>query len=541
MPENTDNNLELTPFRRRIRLLRVWYCGAIGGTFGAGVALVMAGFDYFSVRYFSSWQLLIPLGIGILAGMIKALWERIPNTLIARSVDRRAGLEDRLTTASEVSSKQSPLANALHQDATQHLHSLRARDLYRLRVTRWHGTLASFTALTGIVFLLGNTSFLRSSDARKEAQELKEIAKEVEQVSKPVLEEAKKETSAEADKELARRLENFASELRKARLNKQEALVKANQLAEQAKKVEQGRIDTMANSVKEAQTAAAQLEKRDQLAHMEKAESLKLAEEAKALEHQIAEMEQKLQAQKKGKGELSEQQKAEIAKRLEAAKKRLQSIHLSQQAQEFLRKLQSMPEYKEAQALLAKLAQSAAAQQAGQASELTPEQLEAAAQRLEALAKEFNTDAKLKELAKKLLEAAKNAKQCKGGNCAGGLLGAFGLGQGSGGLSQGGSKGAGAPSPDRWVGAHGSLNKDDKSSLLNAKLEDRVIQSQIGDKGSESYTEVLGPSQLGQRSAIPYQQVLPKYEKSAQAALKKGDIPPRLRTKVRDYFDSLHK
>ncbi len=105
----------------------------------------------------------------------------------------------------------------------------------------------------------------------------------------------------------------------------------------------------------------------------------------------------------------------------------------------------------------------------------------------------------------------------------------------------GGMEGAGAPSNDKWVGAHGKLHKSDKSSLLNVKLEDRVIQSQIGDKGAQTYTETLGPAQLGKRSQIPYQSVLPKYQKSAETALNKSDIPPRLRGKVRDYFDSLRK
>ena len=75
------------------------------------------------------------------------------------------------------------------------------------------------------------------------------------------------------------------------------------------------------------------------------------------------------------------------------------------------------------------------------------------------------------------------------------------------------------------------MNKDDKSSLLNVKLEDRMITSQIGDKGPQSYVETLGPSRMGNRTAIPYQKALPKYEKSAESALQKSDIPPRLRGK----------
>ncbi len=112
---------------------------------------------------------------------------------------------------------------------------------------------------------------------------------------------------------------------------------------------------------------------------------------------------------------------------------------------------------------------------------------------------------------------------------------------GMGGLSLGGTKGAGGPSPDHWVGNHGTLQHDDKSSLLHVKFADRVITSQIGHKGPETYTEVLGPSTPSGKTGVPFQAVLPKYEKSAETALSKNDIPPQLRGKVRDYFNSLRK
>jgi hypothetical protein len=99
----------------------------------------------------------------------------------------------------------------------------------------------------------------------------------------------------------------------------------------------------------------------------------------------------------------------------------------------------------------------------------------------------------------------------------------------------------GTASQDRWIGPHGTLPRDDKSSLLHVKFEDRVITSQRGDKGPETYTEVLGPSAPGGKTDVPFQQVLPKYEKSAESALKKSDIPPSEQAKVRDYFDSLRK
>jgi hypothetical protein len=545
MQAPTLSTLNLTPFRRRIRLLCVWHGAALGGGIGSLVALAVSALDFFAVRYTSPKELVTIVVVGAILGIGKGLLERLTDTAIARSLDRRGRLEDRLTTASEIAQDQGGFAQALHQDATQHLSGLHAKTLYRLRLSRWHGVLVLGLGVSLLLFLGANTPLLKTGDGRKEAAELKQIAKEVEQVTKPTLEEAKKVNAAAADKELARRLELFTAELNKSRLNKQEALLKANQLAEEAKKLQQPRAEALAKATQLATTAAQKLEKQAQLAQLDKSESRQLAEKEAQLQQQIAELEKQMNSPSKDGKPLSKEERNALEKKLGEAKKQLEQVQLSKKAQDFLQKLQAMSEYKEAQELLAKLQQEAQAQAAGAPSEMTPEQIAAAAQRLEELAKQFDTDEKMKELAKQLLEAAKKAKPCKGGNCAGGLMGAFGLGnsmgRSMGGFSLGGMKGAGAPSNDKWVGAHGELNKTDKSSLLNVKLEDRVIQSQIGDKGAQTYTETLGPAQLGNRSQIPYQSVLPKYQKSAETALNKGDIPPRLRGKVRDYFDSLRK
>lgn len=509
-----------------------------------GAALAMALLDFFSIAYFDSRMLGIPVALGVLAGIGWALTERLPTGAVAQSVDRRGGLHDRLTTATEVPLQTGTLADALHDDARSQLDRMRPAVLYPLRLGRWHGVFVVLGALSAGLFLLGNTFVFRSDQAKKEAAELKQAAVAVERVAKPVLEAAKRPDADARDKELARRLQRFTFELRKARMTRPEALVKANQLAEQAKTLETARAQTLAGSITSAQTAAAKLQQRAERARLEKSDTLKLAEQAAVLESEIAAMERKLAEAKAGRSGLSEQEKAALARQRDAAKKRLGEIRLSQQAQAFLQKLQAMPEIREAQKLLSQLAEQSALQQAGQPSAMTPEQLEAAAKRLEALARQFDTDAEMKELARQLLEAAKNAQACKSGQCSGGLLGAFGLGVGAGqgpaGLSLG-SKGRGGVSEDRWVGAHGSLSQDDKSSLLRVKFEDRVIASQVGAKGPETYTEVLGPSTPGARSSVPFQKVLPRYEKSAQSALAKDKVPPKLQGKVRDYFDSLRK
>ncbi len=538
--KHEDNGMRLKPFRRRIRALRASRCGAIGGCIGAAVAVVMAALDAFGVVYFEPWMLAIPVVVGIVAGVLRAMFERLPDALVARSMDRRGGLEDRLTTAAEVPVEAGPLAGIQHEDAARHLESLRPREMYPLRPNRWHGSLFALSLMTGLIFVVGNTAILRTQERRKEAEALRRTAAEVQRVTKPALEQAKRVDATADEKDLARRLDKFTRDLDRARMTRQEALVKANDLAEQARRVESQRMAKMADSVQGAQTAALKLAKMGENAQLARGEEMKMAEQAADLERQIAEMRRRLEQGKNGKpGEqMSEAERKALEKQLAEANKQLHELKLSMEAQKMLADLAANPDYQEAQRILAELAKQAAQpENAGERKPLTKEQMEAMAQRLEELAKTLDTDEKLKEYARQLKEAAKNARLCKDGQCSGSILAACGLG----GFSTGAQKGAGKPSQDTWIGDHGELARDDKSSLLNVKFEDRVITSQRGEKGPETYQEVLGPSQPGGKSSVPYQKVLPNYEKSAESALKKSDIPPSERTKVRDYFDSLRQ
>lgn len=537
----TLSTLDLTPFRRRIRLVRAWRCAAVGACGGAGVSLVLAALDYFGVLDATPALLAAPVALGLLGGVGRALVERLPDLAVARSVDRRGQLADRLTTAAEISPASGGLAQALSHDAHEKALSLRAGALYPVRFGRWHTGLLALAMLCAFVYLLGNTTLFKSAQAKADAAELRHSAAEVQRVARPVLEDAKRADASPGQKELARELNKFTSDLRKGRLSKQQALVKANQLANQAQTLEKSRGAALAQSVQAAQTASEKLQAMSSQAGMPKSDALKLAQQASALQTQIADLQHQMSAAQAGKSNLTPQQKAALAKKLAALQKQLQQIQLSQQAQQFLSTLQTMPDYQEAQKLLAQLAAHAQAQQSGEQSPLTPEQLKQIADRLDQIAKQYNSDAKMRELAKQLLEAARNARLGQG-QCSACLLAAFGMGAcKTGGLSLGATPGAGRPSPDRWVGAHGSLIKSDKSSLLRVKFADRQITSQSGPKGPESYTEVIGPSTPTGKSSVPYQSVLPKYEKSAEAALNKGDVPPQMRTKVRDYFDALRK
>ncbi|HEY3332633.1 MAG TPA: hypothetical protein VGK19_21560 [Capsulimonadaceae bacterium] len=539
--------IDLSAFRRRIRLLRAWRLGSLGGAAGAliGVAALIA--DKAGVWDATPLQLASVIGCGLIIGIVRAATERYSDAQVARSIDRRGMFDDRLSTVFDATTEGGDdFVDAVREDAGYRMSALSPKLLYPVRFQKEHALFCGLGALCVLLYLLFDTLLLLPPAARREAEILKREAAQVREIARPVLAQSKRADATAEDKALARDLHRFSRDLEKGRMSKQEAMIRANQLAEQAQKLQSAKSAALGRSLDKAQTAGARLEQMASQAKLEKSDAAKLASQASDLERQIAAAEKQLADARAGRSHTSAAEQKAMQKRLDDMGKALHRIRLSQQAQEMLSKLASTPEYQQAQELLRKLQEQAEAEDDGEQTPLTPDQMRQMADRLEELAKQLNTDEKLKEYAKALLEAAKNARLGQPGKAAGALLGAFGLGscqgngQSAGGLSLGGSKGAGAPSKDTWVGDHGTLNHSDKSSLLNVKFQDRVITSQKGKTGPETYTETMGPAQMGKKSGVPYQEMLPKYEKSAESALAKSKIPARMRTQVRDYFASLH-
>lgn len=523
----------------------MWRVGAVGGCIGSVLGILLLAADWEDLWDARPWQLAALIATGIALAAAFSLLERYPDAQIARSIDRRfEGLQDRLTTVYEPPAEGDDAGGflgAVRGDAAFSLREVRPAALYPLRARRSHWVFLALAALCALLYVAIDTPLLRSLAARNEAAALKRAAVQVQAVAKPIIEQAKSPTATSADKQLARDLQKFSHELQKGRMTRQQALIRANQLAAQAQQIQSSRNLSLSQSLDNAQTAGAKMQQMAQMGQMQPTDAAKLASAASALQQQMANLQNQLNAAKAGKSNLSAAQQKAIEQKLAALAKQLQQIHLSQQAEAMLQKLRSTPQFQQAMDILRKLQQQAGAQQSGQPAPLTQAQVEQMADQLEQLAKQLSNDAAMKAYAQQLLDAAKQARLGQPGNGAG-LLGAFGMGAGQsqGGLSLG-MGGKGAPSEDTWVGDHGGLQHFDKSSLLHLKYQDKVITSQQGAKGSETYTEELGPAQLGGKSSIPYQDVLPKYEKSAESALSKGDVPPAMRAKVRDYFESLHQ
>lgn len=532
-----QSEIDLAPYRRRILLLRAWRRGAAGGCAGAVLAIIALVADRYEIIDAEPLSLLAVIVAAIVVGAASAWLERYSDAAVARSVDRRSNLEDRLTTSFEACGEGGAFEAAVRKDAARRIGAVSARDIYPVTLSRSHLALGILAAVCALFYGLSDTALFRSAADRAQAAALRHAGQQVQAIAKPALENARQPGAGAADRKLARDLERFARDLSKARLNRQEALVRANDLADRAEQLEAKHSDAMAQAAVQAQTAGQRLQEMAGISRMEKAGPANAQPDAAALERQLQAARSQLDLARAGKSDLNSAQQKAIEQKLAQLSKQLDQIRLSAQDMAALNKLLSLPDFKEALDILSRLAAQARAQQQGLPPQLSEAQVKAMAAQLEALAKRLNSQAAMRDFAKSLLALARQARlgQC---HCSGGLLGAFGLCANP--LASL-MKGPGLPGPGVWLGGLGQLSKSDKSSLLHIKFQDREITSQKGKDGQETYTEQSGPAQLGAPAAIPYQAILPKYERTAETALRKGDIPAPMRTQVHDYFESLHQ
>jgi len=79
------------------------------------------------------------------------------------------------------------------------------------------------------------------------------------------------------------------------------------------------------------------------------------------------------------------------------------------------------------------------------------------------------------------------------------------------------------------------------SQRTPAQFGEVNVTGRVGDKGemlgaSEVYAP---PSSKGEGGKVPYYRVLPSYREQAEDALRREEVPPEHRARVKRYFDSL--
>lgn len=402
---------DLRSFRRRVKVLRAWRGLAIGGTVGATAAALWALLDYLRLFYTEwLWLGLLVAAAGIV-GAVAGIFRPISDRALAESIDRRARLDERLSTA--IDSPESTFAAVIQEDATTHLKKLRPKRLYPVRLSRWHGALLAVSILAACLFLLGNSPLLMSDQQKQDRKEMNDAADAVERVAKPLLDENDK---GPQEKALSQQLEKYRDELKRGRMSKQEALQKADELSQEAEKLSKDRFEQSEQELQTAQAALdnfakTQLQKNgfgDIDPSMLKSSPDENARQANALNEALSKLQQQLQSGKNEKGQnLSEAEKAALKAQMEALQKQLQQIQLSQKAQEFLQRLYSQPEWKKLMEMMRQAQKLAKTGKAGQPS-LTAEQVKQMIKELEKLADRMKSDKDMQDFIKKLEESLKS-------------------------------------------------------------------------------------------------------------------------------------
>lgn len=423
---------KLVGFSRRVRWMRAWRGLAVGGVIGCLISLVLASLDLFRVQYVDWPWLMVPIATGVVFGAIVGGARRVPASSLADSIDRRAGLANRLGTAAE---EPTTFHDEVQQDAVRHLAGLKPSAVYPMRISKWHTGVVVGMLLVASLFLLGNTPIFMSDAQKRDRDELKKIGETVERVAKPLLDRKPEDLSPEA-KELAKKYEQFSKELQKGRMPKEEALQKANDLAKEAERVAKDQFDESDRALGKAQDALekaamdkamresgldpsqfddaerAAIDRGAQMSDDERnAELSKMAADLSELEKQLA-------AGKDDKGEaLSSEAKEALKSKIEALKKNMKALQLSKKVKDMLERLMAQPEFKEILEMLKELHKKNAQGKNGemQNPELDEQQIKEIMKKLEELADRLKDDKEMKAFLEKLKEALKNAKQCSGG------------------------------------------------------------------------------------------------------------------------------
>ncbi len=571
----------LKPFARRVRLLRAWKGLAIGLVLGGGAAALWAVLDMTGALWAEwQWLALIVAGAAVLGGAAGLAWP-VRSADLARTLDRRAGLKDRIGTAWERAQSSESFDEALRVDALRQLESIKTKQAFPLRVTRLqYGALAAIV-LAASVFLLGNTNVTLNPEEREAKEKLAEVASQVERVAKPLEDRVEKGLATIDEKNLARELERFSQELKRAKLTKEEAMRKANELAEKAQKLGDKNLALARESMNEMQSRMAQVElekagltkaeldqlklqtleqqmleqlmqnsKLDQMNSLSKDQQISpeqmaqmgmsdvnrdlmnLSQEQREALKKALEQQAKDLAEKMNESGLTPQEKEALKAAMEANKKLSQALKLSEEAQKAMQEYMQSEQFKELAKLMSEMQQ--AAQDAQQGKQLSQEDIERLQKAAEEFAKKWADPkerekmmAQLEDMIEKLKNGELSMQACQ--QC----LGMMGMKMPS--------FGASGPGKDDTFLDTDKINLSDKEmdEVKRDSQSTSVSGQRDPNRGEESFVELRAPTAPGTQTSVPYTKVLPKYKKQAEEAVNEQKVPEKHKERVKSYFDSL--
>lgn len=562
----------LAPVRRRVRRAMAWRSAAFGLLAGCLAAAVWVGLDWFRVAY-ADWPRLGAAALGgALLGSAVGWLRRIPSAALARSVDLRAGLQDRTATAT--AGLEGEFGQAVARDATERLQNVKPEELYPIRFGRLQAAAVASLAVVAALFTLGNSPAVRGPKTPAERAELQKAGAAVERVAKPLAERPKQGKLAAGDRKLATDMGRLGQDLQQGRLSKEEALRSANKLAEQAEKQARQHAEEAKGEFAKAETAVQKLQQA-QLdragANLDELKGLELtqqqrdfieqqrveqgwqnersAAESKALDQMglsesarqlaqlspeqreqlrqaVRERQEQLQQQLREMEGMPEAERRALERELREMQELMESIQLSEKAQKALEELMKSPEAQQLREKLQEMQQQAERQAQGQ--QIDPEQLRQTMEQIEKLAEQLDdpaVKAAVKEAMKRAAEELESGKMSA--EAAARMMAALGLGSGTG-------------SQDRFADT-GKVVKSEKEMETKGTTRKTGVRGQWGEQGEEYSVEIKAPTRLGSKSSVPYRKVLPSYKRAAESAIERNAVPREHEKRVKEYFDALGK
>jgi hypothetical protein len=557
--------------RQRVRILQAERRASLGLAAGLGIGVLVRATDLLGLLQPAAWWYAVAAAVPTLFAWVWAFVHPPDMLAVAAAADARLGIKDRAASAIALRASGEPMTAALVADAADHVASSSPRVVFRRSITGRLWPPAAAGAALALLILLPQWPALQSTQTRARRAELKTKAQQLERLATDIEKRAEPETEDLA-KQVAENMRRLARDLKSPRMTEKRALVEMKKTAAELKaareKIEEKSAKKLAQASAELSQEAAQAAMAQQAERMRdlrefakfKQAGLKDIETLEELAKLPAEDFEKFKdlPQLKGLNEEQLRRLAEIAKRTQA-RQLYTNLKMPQELLDRLSELFAKEDYLKAleimQDLMAKLQQRLQDQQSGEAPKLTDEEirrLQAELRKLAEILKNTNLDdlaEELRQLAEELSkmdieELLRRLKECQGGGGFGVGLGLLpGLGTGIGlcagvGLGPGGGVGPGNSMAQYVPGLMDQPS--DTAQRVNAKFSDINIKGQFGEKGEVAATEVfVPPSSKGEKGKVPYYRVLPSYREQAEDALRREEVPPEHRTRVKRYFDSL--
>ncbi|HHX40637.1 MAG TPA: hypothetical protein GX715_11790 [Armatimonadetes bacterium] len=541
--------------RRRIRVLHALRWSVLFALGGTLVAVVAAGIAWARHALFPLPEVALFLatcaGLGAFAGYLR----RVTPFQAALITDRRLGLQERLSSALELGKRdpRDPLVAALVADATSHAEGIDPRTAYPLRARREAHLLAGALGVLALVLLLPRLPFLQSPQQRAERAAMRAEGERIVRVARE-MRKAGETRHSDLERRIARNLEQLGQSMRSSRVDKKQALMKLHALTQEIKEAQKQLASEGAKrSLAQASEA---LMKEARARSGETAQRLQQMAEALAREEmgQAARLLEEM-GERVASGKISAREREQMAGEAERIAESLAETPLQEAAQQ-LAEAARLLRQGQMQAAAEQMQQACGSCQGGGCS-LAESQMQQAGEAVEQSRQRLALAGQ--EAPRGGEEGAPGGGQTLVSGDAYATSGQDERGQGRGQRQT--VAGSGGPEAGRGVtdeqtagGAPGSGTPRDRQADQRPEKRARFEQvyapnriptnrldTQVRGKkrpGKSDYSEARGAPEQGSASR-PYYEVYSHYQRTAEEALAREEIPAAYRKQVRDYFDSL--